>query len=439
MNLMTQHTNIRTRMVRLVGDTSEKRNCGSVVLVKQFLVVRAILGSRLLVLAAMGLLLFVSSAQAQDAAVSRIPLAQKQQETSQAKPTSQDIDAEDRDTYINELGSLSLEELMEVQVVVTASRREQEISTVPYAVSVITAEDIRATGARSVPDALRLVPGMDVADLSFGNAAVSPRGFHGFLSNHVLVLVDGRQIFDSLFGGTLWGAWPFQLEDIARIEVIRGPGGVTWGANALNGVINIITKDPGDQLGLTLSLSGGSRGTFKQHVGYGFREGKLRMRVSGEYEASDGFRKGGSFLRNFEDDYKGGRFSLHAVYEEDEDNTFTFSVGSAIVDGGFPPTPLAGFGMRRNSESQASYVMGTWEHRVADHNTFQLRGYVNDFHTSPGLSQIDYRYQQFGLQLSHVFEPEQGHTRTWGIDTRFDLLDAGNSSPSMLSKNFSST
>ena len=95
------------------------------------------------------------------------------------------------------------------------------------------------------------------------------------------MLVDGRQIFDSLFGGTLWGAWPFQLEDIDRIEVIRGPGGVTWGANAVNGVINIITKDPADQLGLTLSWSGGSRGTFKQHAGFGFREGKLRMRISG--------------------------------------------------------------------------------------------------------------------------------------------------------------
>ncbi len=334
---------------------------------------------------------------------------------------------------------LSLEELMDVQVVVTASRRAQKITTVPYAISVITAEDIRRSGARSIPDALRLVPGVDVADLSFGNAAVSPRGFHGFLANQVLVLVDGRQIFDSLFGGTLWGAWPFQLEDIARIEVIRGPGGVTWGANAVNGVINIITKDPADQLGLTLSTSGGSRGIFKQHVGFGLQEGKLRMRISGEYERSDGFRKGGSILRNFEDDYKGGRFSLHAVYDKDEDNTFTFSAGSAVVDGGFPPTPLAGFGLRRNSGSQASYVMGTWQRRIAGNDVIKLTGFVNDFQISPGLPQIDFRYQQIGLQLSHSFDLSQGHTRTWGIDTRADLLDAGNSDPFMLSKSFVST
>jgi iron complex outermembrane receptor protein len=338
-----------------------------------------------------------------------------------------------------DLMDFSIEELMQVQVVVTPSRREQRITTVPYAIGVITAEDIRLSGARSIPDALRLVPGVDVADLSFGNAAVSPRGFHGFLSNQVLVLVDGRQVFDSLFGGTLWGAWPFQLEDIARIEIIRGPGGVTWGANALNGVINIISKDPADQVGRTLTSGGGSRGTFKQHVGYGFQEGSLRMRVSGEYEASDGFREGGSILRNFEGDYKGGRFSLFAVWDKDEDNTITFSAGSSVVDGGFPPTPLAGIGLRRNSGSQASYLMGTWQHQIAENDVFGLTGFINDFHTSPGLPQIDYRYQQMGLQLSHSWDPSEEHTRTWGIDTRLDLLDTGNSNPPMLTKGFVST
>ncbi len=154
----------------------------------------------------------------------------------------------------DEIDDIELLEL-EVPIVVTAARREQSITDVPYASSVITQEDIRWSGARSIPDALRLVPGVDVADLSFGSAAVSPRGFHGFLSRQILILVDGRQVYDSLFGGTLWGSWPFQLEDIERIEVIRGPGGVTWGANALNGVINIITKAPADQLGLTMSTS----------------------------------------------------------------------------------------------------------------------------------------------------------------------------------------
>ncbi len=305
--------------------------------------------------------------------------------------------------------------------------------------SVITAEDIHRSGARSIPDALRLVPGVDVADLSLANAAVAPRGFHGFLGRQVLVLVDGRQLFDSLFGGTVWGSWPFQLEDIERIEVIRGPGGVAWGANAVNGVINIITKDPSEQLGLTLTTGGGSRGTFKQYAGYGFQEGKLRLRISGEYEASDGFRNGGSFLRYLDDDYKAGRVGLHAIYDAGPDDTLTFSAGSGLVDGGFPPTPLAGFGVRRNSGSQASFLLGRWVHNVTDDNRFELTGYVNDFYASPGASAIDYRYQQLALQLGHTFKPADTHTLIWGVDGRVDLLDGSNADPFMLSKSFVST
>ncbi len=328
---------------------------------------------------------------------------------------------------------------LEVPVVVTASRHEEKITRVPQAISVITAEEIRRSGARSIPDALRLVSGVDVADLSMGNAAVSTRGFHGFLSRQLLVLVDGRQIFDSHFGGTLWGSWPFQLEDIERIEVIRGPGGVTWGANAVNGVVNIITKDPADQLGLTITLGGGSRGTQKEHIGYAFKEGKLRMRVSGEFEGGDGFKNGGSMLRGLEDDYKGGRMALHGIYEASENDTLTFSAGSAVIDGGFPPTPLAGVGLRRNSEAQANYVLGRWSHRIAEDNYFELTGYVNDFQASPGETSIDYRYQQLALQFGHTFKPAEAHTLSWGIDTRVDLLDASNSSPGMLADDFVSS
>jgi iron complex outermembrane receptor protein len=328
---------------------------------------------------------------------------------------------------------------LEVPVVVTAARRPQNLATVPYAMSVITAEDIRRLGARTIPDALRLASGVDVADLSFANAAVSPRGFQGFVARQVLVLVDGRQIFDSLFGGTLWGSWPFQLEDIERIEVIRGPGGVTWGANAVNGVINIITKDPADQLGLTLSAGGGSRGTHKEHVGYAFEEGNLRLRLSGEYEGSDGFRKGGSILRGLDDDYKGGRLGLHAVQRLGEGETLTLSAGSGVVDGAYPPTPLAGFGVRRNSGSQASFVLGRWARDTGEDSSLELTGYVNDFQGSPGLQAIDYRYQQLALQLGHTFKPAEAHTLTWGVDTRTDLLDATNADPFMLSKDFVST
>jgi outer membrane receptor protein involved in Fe transport len=118
---------------------------------------------------------------------------------------------------------------MQIPVVVTATRTAQPMRVVPYAITVITKEDIRRSGARNIGDALRLAPGVDVADLTANNFATSPRGLHGFTSRGMQVLVDGRQLFDALFGGCVWGAWPFQLEDIERIEVIRGPGGAIWG------------------------------------------------------------------------------------------------------------------------------------------------------------------------------------------------------------------
>ena len=352
--------------------------------------------------------------------------------------SSEETSPPDDVAAVDEIEDLDLLDL-EIPIVVTATRHEERLNRVPYAMSVITAEDIRRMGARSVPEALRLVPGVDVADLSSANAAVSPRGHHSFVSRELLVLVDGRQIFDSLFGGTLWGSWPFQLEDIARIEVIRGPGGVTWGANAANGVINIITKDPGDQTGLTVTSGGGSRGSFKQHVGYAWREDRLRLRLSGEYEASDGFQKGGSVLRNLEDDYKIGRMVLHGVQERESGDTFTFSIGSAVMDGGYSPSPMGGLGATRNSGSQANHVMGRWSHHVDRDSQVEVTAYVNDFQASPGVAFIDYRYQQIGLMLSHTFVPADDHLVSWGIDSRTDLLDSSNSDPFLATKNFTST
>lgn len=349
------------------------------------------------------------------------------------------IAATDDEAEPEDLAELSLEELMDVDVVVTASRRAQRKSTLPYAVTVITAADIRASGARTVPDAMRLAPGMDVAELNSGQTAVSPRGLHGFLGRSVLILVDGRQIFDSLFGGNLWGNWPFQLEDIERIEIIRGPGGVTWGANAVNGVINIITKDPADQQGVVLTLGGGSRGQHKEHVGIGWRDGDTRFRFSMEFEGNDGFRGGGSILGALDDDYKASRMTLFGIHDFPTGDTLTFSAGSAVVDGGIARTPLGGLGQTRNAGSQANFVMAKWSHEIKADSVIEFTGYINDFQASPGLKQIDYRYQQIALQLAHTYKTPEDRTVTWGIDTRVDLLDAGNSDPQLLERNFVST
>ncbi|MEK6644147.1 MAG: TonB-dependent receptor [Planctomycetota bacterium] len=328
---------------------------------------------------------------------------------------------------------------LEIPQVVTASRRIEQLNEVPFAISVVNHEDIRRSGARTIPDALRLVPGVDVAELTFGQAAVSPRGLHGLLSNQTLVLIDGRQIFDSLFGGTVWGSWPIQLEDIERIEVIRGPGGVTWGANAMNGVINIITKDPRDQKGVVITSGGGSRGWFKQHLSAAVEEGNLRLRVSGEYEGGDGFKRQRTIFGTADDDFKNGRMDVHAIYEASPKDTIKTSAGSGLLDGGFPRPPLGGFNTNRNSGSQANHVMSKWTHKVSDDNYFDLTGYVNDFQLSPGLKTVDYRYQQLALQFGHTFSPAENHQLRWGIDSRTDLLDSSNADPMLLQEQFIAT
>jgi iron complex outermembrane recepter protein len=203
------------------------------------------------------------------------------------------------------------------------------------------------------------------------------------------------------------------------------------GANALNGVINVVTKDPRDQLGLTMIGGGGSQGMNKEYLGYAFADDKLRLRISGEHERSDGFSSGGSWLRALDDGYGVGRMGLHAIYEPRPADTYTFSAGSNVLENGFPPTPMV-LSAERQAGSQANYALGRWTHRVAPGNSFEITGYFNDFWVSPGAKAIDYRYQQYALQYGHTLKLNERHTLTWGVDTRLDYLDSTGSDPFML-------
>jgi iron complex outermembrane recepter protein len=134
-----------------------------------------------------------------------------------------------------------LEDLMNMRVT-TVSKDEQKISQIAAAIFVITQEDIRNSGDITIPDLLRMVPGLDIAQIGSSVWAVASRGFNGRFSNKLLVMVDGRPVYTESSGGVFWDTVDLPLEDIDRIEVIRGPGGSVWGANAVNGIINIITK-----------------------------------------------------------------------------------------------------------------------------------------------------------------------------------------------------
>ena len=165
---------------------------------------------------------------------------------------AQEAGAQQRD-----LTELSLEELSKMEVT-SASRKEQRLEDVPAAVFVIRGEDLRRTGVRSIPEALRMAPGVQVARIDANKWSVSIRGFADRFGNKLQVLVDGRSVYSPLFSGVFWDVQDTNLEDIDRIEVIRGPGASVWGANAVNGVINIITKKAKETQGAQVVAGAGT-------------------------------------------------------------------------------------------------------------------------------------------------------------------------------------
>ena len=176
---------------------------------------------------------------------------------------------------------LTLEELGNIEVT-TVSKTPETLRRIPAAIYVITQDDIRRSGATTLPDVLRLAPGLDVARIDSDHWSVGVRGFGDQFSKSVLLLIDGRNVYTPLFAGIFWGAEDTLLDDIDRIEVIRGPGGTIWGANAANGVINIITKNSTETTGALASARIGSVDRGIVGARYGGRSGGLSYRVYGK-------------------------------------------------------------------------------------------------------------------------------------------------------------
>lgn len=167
-----------------------------------------------------------------------------------------------------DLANQSLEDLMNIEVT-SVSKKEEKLSRTAAAVFVITQEDIRRSGATTIPDLLRMVPGLDVGQINGSTWAISARGFNQQFSNKLLVMVDGRVVYTQTFAGVFWDTMDLPLEDIDRIEVIRGPGAAIWGANAVNGVINIITKEASESKGALATAGAGNVQQAQALVQYG--------------------------------------------------------------------------------------------------------------------------------------------------------------------------
>lgn len=174
-----------------------------------------------------------------------------------------------------DLTQVSLENLMNMEVT-SVSKKEQKLSQVAASIFVITQDDIHHSGATNIPELLRMVPGLDVAQIDANTWAISSRGFNSQFANKLLVLIDGRAVYTPLFGGANWDTLDVPLEDVERVEVICGPGGTIWGANAVNGVVNVITKKTADTLGGLLVAGGGTQTVASGTVQYG---GKLKEKT----------------------------------------------------------------------------------------------------------------------------------------------------------------
>jgi iron complex outermembrane receptor protein len=153
--------------------------------------------------------------------------------------------------------SLSIEELSNIKIT-SVSKQEESLSNAAASIYVITQDDIRGSGATTIPEALRLAPNLHVSRVSGGHYAISARGFNNAIGNKLLVLIDGRTVYSPVFSGVFWDQQDIMLEDVERIEVISGPGGALWGSNAVNGVINIITRSTGDTQGFLATVGGGN-------------------------------------------------------------------------------------------------------------------------------------------------------------------------------------
>jgi iron complex outermembrane recepter protein len=306
---------------------------------------------------------------------------------------------------LDRLADLSLEQLGNINVN-SVSRRQERLLQAAASVYVVTAEDIRRSGARTLPEALRLAPNLHVARTSAGQWAISSRGFNNAIGNKLLVLVDGRTVYSPLFSGVFWDAQDVMLEDIEQIEVISGPGGTLWGANAVNGIINVTTRPAQGTQGGLVALSGGNDS----------RSGAVRY---------------------------GGKFGNDAAFRVyalglDRDNT-TQANGKAISDDARKKQvgwrvdwgrPQSGFTLQGDSyrggvdpgTPQAPVLSGTnvlarWTKQLEAGASWRLQGYYDHSRRDEPLSFRD-EMDILDVEWQHNMAPSIGHRVMWGAGHR---------------------
>ncbi len=311
---------------------------------------------------------------------------------------------------------LSLEQLLETQVL-SVSKKIETVANSPAAIYVVTSEDIARSGVTSIPDALRMVPGVNVARSDSNSWAISIRGFNSPLANKLLVLIDGRSIYNPVFGGVLWEAQNLMLVDIERIEVIRGPGGSLWGANAVNGVINIITKHSRDTQGDLASVLGsneeseinarhggkfGDDGTYRVYT-KAFKYDNSQKPGGGDaYDEWDGVRAG--FRADWGDDFtlQGDAYRTNAQQRK---------IHFMLVP---PYEPVE----NQDLVYQGVNVLGRWTDKYADGAQLSIQTYIDWARRDEPLNFIDDR-TTYDVEAQYNFASTDVNELITGAGFRF--------------------
>ncbi|MBD3219761.1 TonB-dependent receptor [bacterium] len=301
----------------------------------------------------------------------------------------------------SDFNELDLESLLD-QTIVTASRQEQKLSDAPMAATVITAEQIAASGARSIPDLLRGIPGVDVIQTTSSNYDISARGLNRPGSNAMLVMIDGRSVYVDAYGLTVWDMLSVGIEDIASIEIIRGPGSVMHGANAFAGVINIITFAAGERPGTTARVYASDLGESYGALRHSDRRGPLSWRISSSWDRAENWE-----LDRVDSDIV--RFNGKVRWDLDDRTSVALggghvngSTGAVVID-----EPLLGD--------------GTTSHVIADlvHGRLRARWSTTSFDVLVDpvyelLQRATVESHRHDVELQHGFDIGTQHHVLWG-------------------------
>ncbi len=319
-----------------------------------------------------------------------------------------------------DLTQLSLEDLMNTKVT-SVSKKEQSLSRTAAAIFVITTADIRRSGATNIPDLLRMVPGLDVAQINANSWAVSARGFNHQFSDKLLVLIDGRAVYTPLFAGVYWDTQDVPLEDIERIEVIRGPGATVWGANAVNGVINIITKSAAETQGGLLIAGGGTQDLALGMAQYGGKIGKdASYRVFAKYLDQN-------HLPNLTGQNGEDRWHLsHVGFRTDASLS---QKDSLTVEGDlYGGTEGANFGhivsiappvnenVNGSEKIPGGDILSRWNHVFSSRSDTRLQFYFDRYERDG--QELSENRDTFDLDFQHHLALGARHDLIWGVDYR---------------------